>query len=142
MGSHWDPVSCQYYSLLITEVLLLVTPKGLKSCWQRETHHPSHIYAFQVSELSCPPFIALEVPGASLPGLCVSLLGVEGSHKAEGKPVAPQNYPCRSTTVGAEPSGSKTDKDKKKRGLLTQAFIQGEKESCLLVVASSSASLF
>ena len=49
-----------------------------------------------------------------MPGLCASLVDAhKGSHKYEGKPVAPQDYPCRSTTVEAEPSGSKTDKDKK-----------------------------
>lgn len=48
-----------------------------------------------------------------MPGLCVSLADVEDSHKAEWEPVALQNYLCRNTTLEAEPSGSKTDDDKK-----------------------------
>lgn len=48
-----------------------------------------------------------------MPGLCVSLVDAEGSHKAEGEAVAPQDYPCSSTTGEAEPSGTKTNQDEK-----------------------------
>lgn len=104
--SDWEVTGAQ--SAVNITVLLLVTPAGPGSCWQRENHRLSHIYAFKVSQLGFSPFIALEVPGPSVSGLCVSLADAEDSHKAEGEPVAPQNYPCRSTTVESEPSGSKT----------------------------------
>lgn len=48
-----------------------------------------------------------------MPSLCVSLVDAEGLHEAEGEPVAPQDYTCRSTTGEAELSDRKPGKDEK-----------------------------
>lgn len=50
----------------------------------------------------------------SIPGLFVSLADTKSLRGAEGEPVAPLDYLCRSTTDEDEQSGSKTGKDKKK----------------------------
>lgn len=82
---------------------------------ERQSSHLSHISAFKVSSQAFLLVLhSRYLVGPSMPGLCLSLVDTESLHGAEGEPVAPLDYPCRSTTDESEQSGSKTGKDKKR----------------------------
>lgn len=81
------------------------------------------------------------VPGPPTPNLCVSLFDAEGLHEAEGEPVAPQDYPVGAPLVKVSCQVENQVRMKKKC-LLIEKFIQVKKETCVLVIVSSSASLF